>query len=404
MAISENNRSRFWLMAALILPAVLLSACSMLDRQAAVPPEYRSAATVLGIPEARFFSDETALIEQVQKQALIREAKHLGVKRGGVLPAAHVLALSGGGDNGAFGAGLLVGWTAHGDRPAFKLVTGVSTGALIAVYAFLGPEYDPLLTEVYTELNPSEVYEERFLPVAAIAQDALSDTGPLYQTISHYFTEEIMRKIALEYEKGRLLAIQTTDLDAGRPVFWNIGAIAASGNPQALDLIRHVLLASAAIPAAFPPVLFDVEVNGKPYQELHVDGGAVSQSFIGPAALNPEKAREEAGFRRKVETYVIRNGKLKAEWSDVDRQTLSVAQKAVAVLTNYSGVGDLYKIYMIVKRGGGSFNLAYIGEDFHAPHPVDFDRGYMGALYSYAFDKARGGYPWDHAPPGFQAK
>ncbi len=403
MTVTKNNRGHFWLMAVLVLSA-LSSACSMLDRQAAVPPEDRRAATVLGIPNARFFSDEIGTIEQEQRQALLREAKHLGVKKGGVLPTAHVLTLSGGGDNGAFGAGLLVGWTAHGDRPQFKLVTGVSTGALISVYAFLGPEYDPLLTEVYTQLDPSQIYQERFLPVAAIAQDALSDTGPLYRTISHYFNEEVMRKIAREYENGRLLAIQTTDLDAGKPVFWNIGAIAASGHPKALDLIRHILLASAAIPAAFPPVLFDVEVDGKPYQELHVDGGAVSQSFVGPAGLNTEKAREEAGFRRKVVTYVVRNGKLKAEWSDVDRQTLSVAQKAVSVLTNYSGVGDLYKIYMIVKRGGGAFNLAFIGDDFNAPHPFDFDRGYMKALYSYAFDKAKGGYPWEHAPPGFQSK
>jgi predicted patatin/cPLA2 family phospholipase len=387
----------------LFLP-VLLAACSLLDRQAAVPPGERRAATVLGIPDARFFGDELGSIERVQEQALLREARHLGVKRGGVLPTAHLLALSGGGDNGAFGAGLLVGWTARGDRPAFKLVTGVSTGALIAIYAFLGPEYDPLLTEVYTQMDASRVFEERFLPVAAVAQDALSDTTPLYQTISHYFTEALMEKVAAEYQKGRLLAIQTTDLDAGRPVFWNIGAIAASGRPEALELIRHILLASAAIPAAFPPVLFDVEVNGKRYQELHVDGGAVSQSFIAPSAYNPEKAREAEGFRRKVETYVIRNGKLRADWSDVDRQTLSVAQKAVSVLTSYSGAGDLYKMYMIAKRGGSSFRLAYIGEDFNAPHPADFDRGYMTALYRYAFDKAKNGYPWENAPPGFQTK
>lgn len=401
MAILKIDWGRRPLLAILLLP-VLLSACATTDRQAAVPPQERRAATVLGLPNARFFGDETGPIEQEQKQALIREARRLGVKKGGALPTAHVLALSGGGDNGAFGAGLLVGWTAHGDRPQFKLVTGVSTGALIAVCAFLGPDYDPLLTEIYTQLDAAQIYKDRFLPVAAIAQDALSDTAPLYRTISYYFTEETMKKIAVEYEKGRLLAIQTTDLDAGRPVFWNIGAIAASGHPGALDLIRHVLLASAAIPAAFPPVLFDVEANGKPYQELHVDGGAVSQSFIGPASLNPEQARDEAGLKRKVETYIVRNGKLKADWSDVELLTLPVAQKAVSVLINFNGVGDLYKMYMIAKRGGSTYNLAYIGEDFSAKHPADFDREYMRALYAYGFERAKAGYPWRHGPPGFQ--
>ena len=172
-----------------------------------------------------------------QERALNREAKAVGVGRGGTLPTAYVLSLSGGGDNGAFGAGLLVGWTAHGDRPKFKLVTGVSTGALIAPLVFLGPEYDAALTDVYTNIDPSKIYEKRFI-LAALTEDALSDTTPLYETISRFIDANMIAKIAAEYEKGRLLLIQTTDLDAGRPVQWNIGAIAASGNPRALDLRR----------------------------------------------------------------------------------------------------------------------------------------------------------------------
>ena len=252
---------------------ILLSACSTFDRKSAVPAELRRDAVVVGldIPNARFFRDQPALISAEQERALIREAKHLGVGRGGELPTAYLLALSGGGDNGAFGAGLLVGWTAHGDRPKFKIVTGVSTGSLIAPLAFLGPEYDAELTEVYTTIDQSNVFEKRFI-TAALLQNAMADTAPLYATISRYFDERKMARIAEEYDKGRLLVIQTTDLDAGRPVMWNIGAIARSGRPEALNLICHILLASASIPAAFPPVLFDVEANGAPYQEMHVDG------------------------------------------------------------------------------------------------------------------------------------
>ena len=382
--------------------ASLLSACSSFDRRGAVPPAERRDAAVLSIANARFFVDQPAAMAAEQELALNREAKSLGIGKGGVLPTAHLLSLSGGGDNGAFGAGLLVGWTAHGDRPKFKLVTGVSTGALIAPFAFLGSDYDSALTDVYTNINPSKVYEKRFIATAALTEDALSDSTPLYETISHYVDETMLARIAAEYQKGRLLLIQTTDLDAGRPVLWNIGAIAASGDPKSLGLIRHVLLASASIPAAFPPVLFDVEANGKTYQEMHVDGGAVSQAFLVPPSLNTRDVLQRSGFQRKaVVAYIIRNGRLTAEWSDVDRLTLPIAEKAVSTLINYNGVGDLYRMYLVTQRAGATFNLAYIGDDFNAKHPEDFDQGYMRALYRFAYEKAVKGYPWGHAPPGF---
>ena len=381
----------------------LLSACATVERYTAVPPSEHEA-TVLGLPNARLFPDRPEGFVAEQERALIREAKAFGVGRGGTLPTAYILSLSGGGDNGAFGAGLLVGWTAHGDRPKFKLVTGVSTGALIAPLVFLGPEYDAALTDVYTNIDPSKIYEKRFI-LAALTEDALSDTTPLYDTISRFIDANMIAKIAAEYEKGRLLLIQTTDLDAGRPVQWNIGAIAASGNPRALDLIRHILLASASIPAAFPPVMFDVEANGKPYQEMHVDGGAVSQAFLVPSSLNVRVARARTGYQRKgVVAYIIRNSRLTTEWSDVERLTLSIAQKAVSTMINYNGVGDLYRMYMITQRAGASFNLAYIGDDFNAEHKEDFDQAYMRALYHYAYEKAERGYPWEHAPPGFVGK
>jgi predicted patatin/cPLA2 family phospholipase len=381
--------------------ALSLSACSTFDRSSAVPAPERRKALVLGLPNARFFVDEPKAMAAEQRQALLREARRLGVAKGGVLPTAHLLSLSGGGDNGAFGAGLLVGWTAHGDRPKFKLVTGVSTGALIAPFAFLGSEYDGPLTDVYTNIDPDKVFEKRFTLLAAVAQDALADTSPLYRTISHYVDERVLAQIAAEYEKGRLLLIQTTDLDAGRPVIWNIGAIAASGRPEALDVVRHVMLASASIPAAFPPVMFDVEADGHAYQEMHVDGGAVSQAFLVPPSLNTRAVLAEEDYRRSVVAYVIRNSRLTVDWSDVERQTLSIAGKAVSTMINYNGVSDLFRMYLVTQRAGASFNFAYIGDEFHAPHPTDFDPEYMRALYRFAYDKAAKGYPWEHAPPGF---
>jgi hypothetical protein len=380
--------------------ALLLSACSTLDRKNAVPADLRRETTILGIHNARFFVDQPALISAEQERALIREARYLGAGHGGALPTAHLLSLSGGGDNGAFGAGLLVGWAAHGGRPSFKLVTGVSTGALIAPFAFLGSEYDAGLTDVYTNIDQSKVFEKRFI-TAALTDDAMGDTAPLYATISRYVDERMMAKIADEYEKGRLLVIQTTDLDAGHPVLWNIGAIAKSGHPEALSLIRHIMLASASIPAAFPPVMFDVEARGALYQEMHVDGGAVSQAFLVPPSVDPHLAQAEAGYHRKIVAYIIRNSRLTTEWNDVERQTLSIGERAVSTMINYSGVSDFYRMYMVTRRANASFNLAYIGDDFHAEHKDDFDQGYMRALYRYAFEKAAKGYPWQDAPPGF---
>ena len=160
------------------------------------------------------------------------------------------LAISGGGENGAYGVGILKGWTAAGTRPEFALVTGISTGALIAPFAFLGPEYDGRLKEAYTSLRTEDIVKMRG-GLATLRSDAAGDTAPLKAHIAKYVDQEIIDAIAREHRRGRRLFIGTTNLDAIRPVLWNIGMIAASKNPGAGDLIRTVMLASASIPAVF---------------------------------------------------------------------------------------------------------------------------------------------------------
>ena len=195
---------------------------------------------------------QTDLIAQEVLAARERETQTLAqTGYQGPLPVSNLLAISGGSDSGAFGAGLLVGWTAAGTRPEFKLVTGVSTGALTAPFAFLGADWDAKLTTVFTTIKQPDIFTKRGI-TAAIFDDALADTTPLWKLVSHYVNQDMMAAIAREYARGRLLLIGTTDLDARRPVIWNIGAIAASGQPGSLDLFRKILLASAAIPAFFP--------------------------------------------------------------------------------------------------------------------------------------------------------
>ena len=374
-------------------------------RLPAVPMEQATSAVIPGIPGARYwvgvdieaYTNDVMAARQLEIDAMARNGQT------GLLPPAALLAVSGGGDNGAFGAGLLCGWTAAGNRPAFKAVTGVSTGALIAPFAFLGTDYDDVLRQVYTSVKPTDIAERRSF-LAAVDNDGMADNRPLWGLISKFVDDKLLAKIAAEHAKGRLLLIGTTNLDARQPVIWNMGVIASSHAPGALDLFRKILLASAAIPGAFPPSMFPVEVDGKPYEEMHVDGGASAQVFLYPPSL--KGAAQSMGFdmsqQRELHVYIIRNAELKASWQPVERRTINIAGRAIASLIHTQGIGDLYRIYVTAQRDGLDFNLAYIGPDFkyEGVKKEEFDTPYMQALFDYAFKLAKGGYPWRKLPPG----
>ncbi|MBS0558790.1 MAG: patatin-like phospholipase family protein [Proteobacteria bacterium] len=375
-----------------------LAACA--EARLPAPPETAVAdVRVLGIPNARFWLDRG-------NEALIEEAVQAEARAVAADPAARTapvsfLAVSGGGDKGAFGAGLLCGWTEAGNRPAFRLVTGVSTGALIAPFAYLGPSRDADLRAVYTQVSPDDIYSARSM-LAAVTSDAMSDTTPLFRLISKHVDDPMVADIAREYGRGRLLLIGTTNIDLQRPVLWNIGAIAASSKPGSVDLIRKVLLASAAIPGAFPPVLIDVESGGRTYQEMHVDGGAIGQMFLYPPSLNLGEETRRRGIHRQRTAYLIRNDRLDPRWADTNRQFLSIAQRAIDTMIHSSGVNDVYRIYATTQRDGVAFRLAYIGSDFPESQHAPFDRAFMNALFNDAYEKARNGYPWATVPPGFR--
>jgi hypothetical protein len=380
---------------AALFVALIVTACTSLARLPSVPASDTSKAQPLGLSNARFFplQQRDELIAEGER-AVQRQRQTLGLAPDAPLPATHFLAISGGGDDGAFGSGVLVGWTEAGGRPQFDIVTGVSTGSLIAPFAFLGPAYDPQLREVYTTIAPGDVYVERGI-LGGIFSDALSDTTPLSKTIARFFDASMMDAIAREYMKGRLLLIGTTNLDAEQPVIWNIGAIAASGNPGALELIRKILRASSAVPGFFQPVMIDVTVNGQHYQELHVDGGAIAQIFLYPPNIELGRLAQ-----REREAFLIRNAREGSDWTNVQRRTLSVGGRAISVLLRSSGANDLSRIYFVTQRDGVDYNLAYIGTDFTVPHPTaNFDKAYMNALFDYGYQKARQGYPWSKTPP-----
>lgn len=378
--------------------------CAGPTRDRAVPLQLQDRAVISGLsPAVRTwgaalnpaFQDE--LIESVQRERAYRTSSG----QTGALPPAEFLAISGGGANGAFGAGLLTGWTAAGNRPTFKAVTGISTGALIAPFAFLGPEYDPTLRRFYTGVTTRDILTQRSM-LAALFDDALTDNAPLRQLIATLVDKKLLDAIAEEYRKGRLLLIGTTNLDAQRAVIWNVGAIATSGHPRALELVRDILIASAAIPAAFPPVMLDVEVDGQHYQEMHVDGGTVTQVFLYPPSLKVKEVAEAAGVQRERRVYIIRNARLEPEWAESKPRTLSIAGRAVSSLITTQGVGDLYRTYVNAQRDGIDYNLVSIPLEFKLQPREAFDREYMQKLFDVGFELGKKGGFWKKVPPAFE--
>jgi predicted acylesterase/phospholipase RssA len=386
------------------LAAAMLAGCSALPRGTAVPRGRAQAVRLLGIDNARLYlgAESYDLAQREFLSAMARSGDPGGITPG--LPPFNLLAISGGGDNGAFGAGLLVGWTAAGTRPQFDLVTGVSTGALTAPFAFLGPAYDGQLRAVYTEVERHQILIDRSL-LAAVMEDALADNAPLYGTIARYLDRDMLTRIADAYGRGRLLFISTTDLDQQMPVFWNIGAIAASGHPDALDLVRRLLLASAAVPGAFPPQMIDVEVDGRRYQEMHVDGGAVAQAFLYPPPLGVirQNALREGRPMRVVNAWVIRNARLDPEWNGIERRVIPIVGRAISTLIAASGYNDAVRLWFQAQRDAVTFRLGFIGPDFNAPHPEEFDQTYMRTLFQYGFERAKAGFVWATEVPGFDS-
>jgi len=380
-----------------IVAAIAFGSCATAERRPAEPFGFQPKANVVGFSVGiRYFPRDAAHVEEFERDYLAslereRSVLHLGPSEG--LPPAAFLAISGGGDNGAFGAGLLNGWTRTGTRPKFKLVTGVSTGALIAPFAFLGPSYDDRLKALYTGISLDDVARERSL-LSAFFGDAMADAAPLWKLVEKHVTQEMLDAIAAEHAKGRVLLVATTNLDVRRPVIWNVTEIAASRVPGALELVQKILIASAAIPGTFPPVMIDVEADGKQYQEMHVDGGTTAQVFVYPAAIH---LRELAARPRAL--YIIRNARLDPEWAQVERRTLPIALRAITCLIHSQGLGDLYRIYAIAQRDRVDYNLTYIPASFHAPHTAEFDTAYMRALFDVGERIGAEGDEWQKRPP-----
>jgi predicted patatin/cPLA2 family phospholipase len=306
------------------------------------------------------------------------------------------LALSGGGADGAYGAGVLNGWTAAGTRPEFSVVSGVSTGALIAPFAFLGPAYDVPLREIYTSgIAESLVDQSNILGV--VFGSGLFGNARLRELIGRYVDQNMLAAIAAEYKRGRDLYIVTTNLDSQRTVIWNMSRMAAIGSPEALALFRDVVAASASIPVAFPPVLIGAEANGHRFEEMHVDGGVTAPILTLPEAFLLRTA--SFGHGQRMTMYVLINERIEREFEVVPNGTLEVAARASASIVKTQLRSVLYETFAFSRRSNIGFKLTYIGREVSPSGSLEFRTSYMRALYQYGYNKAKGGAFWESAPP-----
>ena len=368
------------LRSAVLLCSLALAACTSLPRTPYSAAD-ASSSRVLDIDGLRRYTDEPVTKFRLEKDDLSSTRTYL--------------ALSGGGADGAYGVGVLNGWTAAGTRPAFSVVSGVSTGGLIAPFAFLGSQYDDTLREVYTSGIASSLLDDPSI-IRVLFGSGLFGNKRLRELVARYVGPEILAAVARENAKGRKLLVVTTDLDTQRTVVWDMGKIAAVGSPEALRLFRDVMAASASIPLVFPPILIEAEGQGRRFEEMHVDGGVTAPVLTLPDALLFQ-GRLPGNSRMNI--YILVNKKLERTFELVSNSTLDVASRSLSSITQSQTRSVIFSTYDFAKRNRWGFHLSYIERDYPASPSEGFDTAYMRALYQYGYEKAASGRAWTSTLP-----
>lgn len=369
-----------------LLAGLTLAACGSLPRDSFTLSDLEGGAP-RGLTDVRFNADDA--------EAGIRFAE-AARKRAADQKTFDVLAVSGGGSNGAYGAGVLVGWTQAGDRPEFDVVTGVSTGALTAPFAFLGRDWDKRLTEAYTSKAADRILDRRGIDL--LFRPGFYDASSLRALIEKYVDPPMLYAIAIEHAKGRRLLIATTNLDTEQTVIWDMGAIASRGDDEALTLFRDVLVASASIPGVFPPTLIEVEGKGRRLSEMHVDGGVTTPFFVAPEALLLWTSPKD-GAARPGRIRVIVNGKTGGGFGFTRGGTLSIVGRSWATMSKALTRTHLTASSAFARRNGGDLLFTAIPDDTDADTSgLDFKAESRARLFKLGYERALSGAAWREPP------
>jgi hypothetical protein len=340
--------------------------------------EEDEAASIAGIADARAWGDSATDFARLLPQT-----------------SGPWLAISGGGSDGAYGGGVLAGWTQAGSRPEFAAVTGSSIGALIAPFAFLGSRHDDDIRRNFTAISAADIFEDRQ------TADSLLDYWPLRRQIEQQITPAVLSEIATEHGRGRRLFVATTNLDAGRRVIWNMGAIAARGDDNSLTLFRDVLLASSSIPGFFSPVRIEVESNGKRFVEIHGDGTLTTPFFVLPESMLSASSTPRPPFSQ---LYVIVNSKLDPEFKMPDHNIPGVLGRSIAVALTAALRSEVALVYAGAQRQGIALRIAHVDPAFNYPSRGPFDGKYMQALYEFGLAAGRKGTAFEDSLPNLSLR
>lgn len=312
-----------------------------------------------------------------------------------------ILALSGGGMYGAYTAGVLNGWSKAGNRPSFDVVTGISTGALIAPLAFLGSDFDPHMERMYTQVRRRDIFTYRSWATVPF-RDAVASTAPLREIVMGTVTDEFMVALVAEHRKGRRLYIGTTNLDTKRFITWDLGAVASKGGKASKKLVIDLLVASCSVPGVFPPVPIEVEVDGKKYTELHIDGGMTAPLFVPAAVLDAASLDPTIPLAAQAPAtlYLIQAGKVFADPTPVQSKLLPVLGAGTTALMSSQGRREISNLYHLCRLGGIRFQMTALAGDFPTPAGgLEFDRPEMNKLFAEGTRIGSSGPQWWTAPP-----
>lgn len=370
----------------LLCLCIFLVSCSTVSREEFELTQQESAE-VVDFESVRFFADDLEFAYRFAGHELPNDQDEEFT----------ILALSGGAGAGAYGAGVLSGWSKSGKRPEFDVVTGVSTGALMAPFAFLGSKYDDDLIQVFTSGVAKELARVKF-PISGLLSNSILKGAPLQRLVSKYVDLEFINEVAQAHGHGRRLLVVTTNLDAQKSVIWDMGAIAESRNHAAVELFRKVLVASASVPAIYPAVRIPVMSDGERFEELHSDGGVIRQLFLVPDALLLDNELQSKMLQRKRTVFIIVNNEFSPQFEMVRDRTFSVASRAYATLLKSSTESTIKNAYSLALKGNIDFNMSYINTyvPYNALDP--FNKDYMNKVFDLGFEKGLNNN-WIKQPP-----